>query len=83
MCKKYRYRFLWWRPSERTVDSVTPELHAHGSDGGIADVVCDPGDVDVEGADREIGISRRGRDERLKYIGRGIEVSARIRQLER
>ena len=47
---------------------VAPELHAHHADGGCAGGVGHAGDVDIEGADGEVGIAGGGGDEGLEDV---------------
>lgn len=60
--------FLGGRAGQRFGDGVAPELHAHHADGRRAGRVGHAGDVDVEGADGEVGIARRLRDEGLQDV---------------
>ena len=56
------------RAREGLGDGVAPELHAHHADGGGAGGVGHAGDVDVEGADGEVGIAGGGGDEGLEDV---------------
>ena len=68
-------RLFWRRAGERFRHRVPPELHAHHADGGCACCVCHAGDVDVEGADGEVGIAGGLGDEGLEDV-RGRVVGA-------
>ena len=72
VCKKDGYRLLRRRAGKRFRHGVAPELHAHHANGGGARCVGDKGDVDVEGADGEVGIAGRGWDEGLEDVGGGV-----------
>jgi hypothetical protein len=50
-------------------------LHAHHADGGVGGGVGDAGDVNVEGANGEIGITGGWGDESLEDVGRAIVCS--------
>lgn len=63
------------RAREGFGDGVAPELHAHHAHGGGAGGVRDAGDVDVEGADGEVGIARGVGYEGLEDV-RGRVVGA-------
>lgn len=43
-------------PGEGAVDGVAPELHAHLADGGVRDELGEAHELEVEGADRIVGV---------------------------
>ena len=59
---------LWRCAGKGFVDVVSPELHTHGTNGGVGDGVGDASYVDVECADGEVGVSRSWGNERLESV---------------
>lgn len=67
-CQQYGYWFLWRGAGQRLCYSVPPELHPHHADGGRTCRVGHTSDINIEGANREVGISRRLRYECLQDV---------------
>lgn len=61
-------------------DGVAPELDTHCTDGCITGCVGYAGDVDIERADGEVGITGLGRDEGLEDVRGCVAFSGNVCQ---
>jgi hypothetical protein len=78
VCKQYRHRFFGRRAGKGFRHCVAPELHAHHANGRGARRIGDAGDINIKGADGEVGIAGRERNEGVEDVGGGVVRSEKV-----